>query len=220
MNTLRQKFVILPGILLLGLYAACKTPAPVPAPVPAAMPEPAPVQAPIPTAAPLPPEEIDGDPQFMLVFDRIEAKSVGKISLFYTLQAKNPRPDVLPVDVRNWQVELNGGQPAISAMTAFPQEQPSLPQGWSAVPAGGITAAPGRPARGAHFEALPHDTGTLGFRLDLDLPADSNNFDEYNANLQVSLCWEYEGDDHSDTDLSAAAAFGSGCGQGTGSLPL
>jgi hypothetical protein len=208
MNTLRQKFILLPGILLFGLCAACKTPAPVPAPIPAPVLVPVPVAAPAPVPVPVltpapvqpAPEAPTGDPQFRLVFDRFEAKSADRVSLFYTLSAANPRPDVLPMEVRNWHVELNGSRPAVAAMTA-------IPQGWSAVPAGAGTAAPGRPARGTHFEALPRDTGTLGFRLDLELPVNSNHFDEYSAGLRVSLCWEYEGDKHYDTDLSAAAVF-------------
>ncbi|GHT53098.1 hypothetical protein FACS1894106_3380 [Spirochaetia bacterium] len=199
MNTLRQKLTILPGILLLGLCAACKTPAPVALPP---EPEPAPVLVltPAPVSEQIPLKERGDDPQFNLVFDRIEAKSVDRVSLFYTLEAENPRAAVLPMEVRSWQVALNGTNPEISALTAIPQSV-------SAVPAGGGAAAPSRPARGTHFEAPPHDTGILGFRLDLELPVNTKNFNEYSADLQVAIRWEYEGDTHFDTDLSAAVVF-------------
>ncbi|GHV40541.1 hypothetical protein AGMMS49546_14650 [Spirochaetia bacterium] len=177
MNHLFQKFAAFSGILLFGLCAACKSPAP------------APVAAPPPPPPP-PPEAPAGDPRFNLAFDRIEAKSINQVSLFYTLQAENPRSALLPAEVLNWQVELNGALPAASALTAIPKG-----------------SLGGRPARGARFETPSRDTGILVFRLDMDLPANSNNFDEYSADLKLFLSWQYGAEDPSKEELSIAAAF-------------
>jgi LEA14-like dessication related protein len=193
MNHFIQKFVILSGILLLGLCAACKTSAPAPVAAPAA--------APVTVAAA--PEVPAGEPQFNLVFDRIEAKNIRQVSLFYTLQVENPRSSVLPLEIRNWQVELNGALPAASSLEVTSS-----------------SAVSGRPAQGARFQAPSraggiNGDGNFGFRLDLDLPANSNNFDEYSADLTLSLSWQYGAElpaelspeEPSKMDLSAAVVF-------------
>ncbi|GHT65762.1 hypothetical protein FACS1894110_08300 [Spirochaetia bacterium] len=129
-----------------------------------------------------------------MTFDRIEAKNVGQVSLFYTLSTENPGSAAVPAEVTGWEVRLNGVQPAAAVLTAIPQ---------------GASVTDGRPARGARLEIPGEAARTLILKLDLDLPApintpraNSNNFDEYSANLQVSLSAG-----NSETELRAAAAF-------------
>jgi LEA14-like dessication related protein len=189
MSKFHPKFILLPGILLFGLCTACKTPAPAPAPTLASTP--APEQ--------LSPKTPGGEPQFELVFDRIEAKSVDQVSLFYILQTENPRSEVLPAEIKAWEVQLDGAKPASAALTAIPGE-------WSASPSEAPVPS-GRPARGALLGAPGEESRTFGLRLDLDLPATPHDFDEYNTDLRVSLAWQYGAEEPSVTELRAAVTF-------------
>jgi LEA14-like dessication related protein len=123
--------------LLLSICFSCKTP---PKERPAGVPA-----GPVPASS-----------GFTLRFDRIEASSIDRVTLFYRLETENSAAG--DAEIAAWEFLLNGEDPSAK-----------LPKGKTA-----LTAAPG-------------EDGALILRLDLDLPEDDGDFDEYQSELRLCL---------------------------------
>jgi LEA14-like dessication related protein len=80
------------------------------------------------------------------------------VTLFYRLEAENSRA-AAEAEIAGWEFLLNGEDPSAK-----------LPEGRKAA----LTAAPG-------------EDGALILRLDLDLPEDNGDFDEYQSELRLHL---------------------------------
>jgi hypothetical protein len=81
-----------------------------------------------------------------------------QVTLFYRLEAENYRA-LREEDFSAWEFLLNGEDP-----------RPKLPGG-----------------KGLSLETAPGDAGALILRLDLDLPEDGGDFDEYRSELRLLL---------------------------------
>jgi LEA14-like dessication related protein len=137
---MRKAFTLLP---LLLISFSCKSP---------------PVQSPPETSA----QAVPGPPAFTLRFDRVEAASTDRVSLFYRLEPENAGAAALPEtgpEILAWEFLLNGEDPSAK-----------LPQG-----------------KALSLETVPGEAGALFLRLDLDLPEDGGDFDEYQSELRLRL---------------------------------
>jgi LEA14-like dessication related protein len=98
-------------------------------------------------------------PRYSLNFERAQVLNLRRVSLHYSLAAENPRARALGMDLRGWRVLLNGKE------WAFPGGEKGTLE----------TTAP------------KAGTAALPLSLDLDLPEEGGDFDEYHAVLELSL---------------------------------
>jgi LEA14-like dessication related protein len=128
-------------LFLLVVCFSCKSP-----PDPPVEPVPA-VSAPSPRA-------------FTLSYQRIEAASTDRVTLFYRLEPENAGAEAAPEtepEIAAWEFLLNGEDPSAK------------------LPGGTVS-----------LEAAPGERGT-DIRLYLDLPEDGGDFDEYRSELRLRL---------------------------------
>jgi LEA14-like dessication related protein len=170
-DVMRKAFALVP---LLFVSFSCKSP-PIQNP---------PLQSPPETPA----QAVPGPPAFALRFDRIEAASTDRVSLFYLLEPENAGAAALPgmrLEILAWEFLLNGEDPSAK-----------LPKG-----------------KAAALESMPGEAGALSLRLDLDLPEDGGDFDEYWSELRLRLIPAKgpgpaaDGDAATVFKLAAAASF-------------
>jgi LEA14-like dessication related protein len=170
-DVMRKAFTLLP---LLFVSFSCKSP---------------PVQSPsIQTSPEVPTQAVPGPPAFALRFDRIEAASTDRVTLFYRLEPENSGAAALPgmgLEILAWEFLLNGEDPSAK-----------LPRG-----------------KTLNLETVPGEDGIPRLRLDLDLPEDGGDFDEYQSELRLRLIPAESPGSAADGDtavvlsLAAAASF-------------
>jgi LEA14-like dessication related protein len=161
---------ILPGGYLISSFlltfcVSCATKAPLPAP-----------EAPVPQP----------EPRCRLVFDRMLAADPGHISLYFNLEAENPRNTGALLELRDWRIRINGTDPGRSGI--FAEDF-----------AGNVVAA-GASAR-------------FPVRLDLDLAAiresvsGGGDFDEYRTELSLDLGFNFGAEGGAELRVTGTAAF-------------
>ncbi|MDR1175394.1 MAG: LEA type 2 family protein [Treponema sp.] len=156
--------------LMLSILS-CKSP-----PKPPESPPPKVEEAALPEAAPL----------ARLKFDRIEAASTFRVSLFYTLSLENPGSRGLTAEIPAWEILLDGKGPK--------EKKASVEE------AAALFLEEDRPAGEASFECPAAGSSETPLRLDVDLSRfpgwDSVELTEYTAEFRLKLSYRHpEGKD-------------------------
>ncbi|MDR0400497.1 MAG: LEA type 2 family protein [Treponema sp.] len=121
---------------------------------------------------PAPPLPPSDAPRYSLSFEGVEAESPARVSLRYSLRGENRAAGEAGMRIRGWKVLVNG-------------EEGPFPDG-----------------TGAALSSSPGEGGALLLNLDLDLPEDGGDFDQYHTELTLRLAGAA-----GDIPLSAAASF-------------
>jgi LEA14-like dessication related protein len=136
---------------------------------------------------PVPVETAPPPPAFTLRCDRIQAASTDQVALFYRLSPENAgtagAPE-MPPRILAWEFLLNGEDPSAK-----------LPKG-----------------KAVTLETAPGEEGALILRLNLDLPEEGGDFDEYRSELRLRLApaeapGPASGGGTAGPSLAAAASF-------------
>jgi LEA14-like dessication related protein len=105
-------------------------------------------------------ETVPGPPAFTLRYHRIEAAGRDRVTLFYRLEPENAVPgQAREPEISAWEFLLNGEDPSAK-----------LPKG-----------------KAVTLETASEAEGALSLHLNLDLPEEGGDFDEYRAELRLRL---------------------------------
>lgn len=161
-----RKFAVF-FLLILSLFPACKTP---------------------------PPQPPGEEPRSTLIFDRIEADSIYKIVLYFTLITENPRSVPLIAAIQDWQTTINdAGMNSEAARLVLAESAET-----------GDTHTPVEIAGGGTAETrLALRLDLSGFAAETSAEAD----DEYLAGLSLDMSYRYGAAETSGGTASITAVF-------------
>jgi LEA14-like dessication related protein len=147
--------------------------------------EPAPV--PGPESLPVPGlgtgSELREKPTAALTLDRIQAGGIHQVTLFFLLEAQNPRTSAARLGLQDWEAVVNGVSSGGSAVLGLEGTAPRVGAGDS--------------------RQIP-----LELTLDLrDLPPDPGDSDEYQAHLALNVGFFFDNQETDEVALTARAVF-------------
>jgi LEA14-like dessication related protein len=122
-------------------------------------------------------------PSAALAFDRIEAGDVNHVTLFFLLKVQNPRNSAARLAIQDWKATINGVSPGEGAVLGLGGDVLRVDPGAS--------------------RQIP-----LGLTLDLRaLSLEQEDFDEYQAKLNLNLGFGFEPRDTAEVTAVAQAVF-------------
>jgi LEA14-like dessication related protein len=139
------------------------------------------VPAPVPGPETSP--EVREKPVAALTLDRIQAGGIHQVTLFFLLEAQNPRTSPARLVIQDWEAAVNGVSSGGSAVLALEGPAPRVDAG---------------------------DSRQIPLELTLDLrglPPDSGDPDEYQAHLALNVGFLFDNQEADAVTLTAGAVF-------------